>query len=754
MTVTPPSRGTVSHGAPSPIDAPSDAAIDLKEILRILRRRKMMIIAVVLAATFVIGVVAHQLTPYYTASSAVMLDNRGARVVDLDAVLEGLPQDAATLETQVKFIHSRAHAEKVVERLGLAADERFNPLLQEHGPGLAALAARPLEWVAGWLPTDWLIASGLAGVEETPTTWPPERLHRAAVGALLGDLEVGQDGRSHVIRISYTSTDPGIAARIANGVAQIYVDDLFEARRGATRHATVYLGERLEELREQLRQSERAIENFRTEHDLGGRGLALGDEQIADLHRQLILTRAERAEKEVKLRTLRSLRQDGEGYEAVSEVLGSSLIQSMRQQAGQLERQEAQLAQIYGERHPQIIQVRAERADLARALDAEVQNILRNFENELAVVSAREQTIEDSLATARENSVDTSEAEVKLKELEREADANRALYTAFLARFKETSEQTDLLEPEAQLISPAQVPGSPSFPKPKLMTAAGFTASLFLATLLAFLVEYLDSGLRSSQQVERSLGLNGLGLVPQLRRPRQKLLRYLQQSPHSAYAEAVRSLHTVLRGPEPTRSPKVVLVTSALPGEGKTTLALSLGATAARAGHRTIVVDLDLRHPSIHGELLHPPEVWLDDYLLGRATLEEVIQRDELEPLLHILPTGRRASPQPDLLVSRQLRTLLAGLRAVYDFVIIDSPPLLGLADTHLLAPLADKVLLVVQWEKTPVDAARNGVRALWEADADIAGVALTQVDLKRHARYAYGDVGQYYHRYKAYYGN
>lgn len=752
MALTPHSAATLSYSGPPQPEGPFDAAIDLKEILRILRRRRRIIIALVLVATAIVGIVAHHLTPYYTASSAVMLDSRGSRVVNLDAVMEGLPQDAATLETQAKFIHSRAHAEKVVERLGLASNERFNPLLREDETSLSALMTPTLEWAASWLPRNWPIASGLAGEEKEPAAWPSSILHEVAVSALLADLEVARDGGSSILHISYTATDPEIAASIANGVAQIYVDDLFEARRAATRHATVWLGERLEEMREQLRQSERAIEVFRAEHSISDRGLTLDAEELADLNRQLILTRAQRAEKEAKLRTLRSLRQGGEGYESVSEVLGSSLIQSMRQQEGQLAHQEAQLSQEYGERHPKILQLRAERIDLTRRIDAEVQNILRNLENELAVVQARERSIEDSIGTAREASTISSQAEVQLKELEREAEANRALYTAFLTRFKETGEQGDLLEPEAQLISPARVPQSPSFPKPKLMTAAGFTASLFLGTLLAFLIEYLDSGLRSCQQIERSLGVRGLGLVPQVKRRRTKLHHYLLKRPFSAYAEAVRGLHTVLQGLDPKRVPKVVLVTSALPGEGKTTLALGLAAAAARAGRRTLVIDLDLRHPSTHRELSDPIQVGLDDHLLSDADLESVIQSDELQPRLHILPVRRRASMPDDILGSPQLRQLLAVLGTTYDCVILDSPPLLGLADSRMLVPLADTVLLVVQWEKTTVEVARNGLRVLQEADADLAGVVLTRVDLKRHARYAYGDVGHYYHKYKHYY--
>jgi polysaccharide biosynthesis transport protein len=744
-----------SHSGSSQPEEPYAAAIDLKDILRILRRRKRVIIALVLVVTTVVGIVAHHLTPYYSATSSVMLDSRGSRVLDVDAVMEGLPQDAATLETQAKFIHSRAHAEKVVERLGLAADERFNPLLRgEDGPGLSSLVARLLEWVASRLPQDSLIASVLAREEEEPAALPPSVLHDVAVSTLLADLEVAQDGSAHILQISYTATNPEIAATVANGVAEIYVDELFENRRTATRHATGWLGERLEHLRDQLRQSERAIGAHRAEHGLSDGGLALGEQELADLKRQLILTRAERAEKEVTLRTLRSLRQSGEGYESVSEVLQSSLIQSMRQQEGQLAHLEAQLSQEYGERHPQILRVRAERADLARRIDAEVQSILRNLENELAVVQAWEQTIEDSIGTAREAATANDQAEVQLRELEREAEATRALYTAFLNRFKETHEQGDLLEPEAQLISPAEVPHSPSFPRPKLMTAAGFTASLFLGTLLAFLLEYLDSGLRSYQQIERSLGVRGLGFVPRVKGRRGRLHHYLLKCPSSAYTEAVRDLHTVLQGSDPKRASKVVLVTSALPGEGKTTLALSLAAAAARAGRRTLVVDLDFRHPSTHRELSEPIKVGLDDHLLIGAELEAAIHIDELQPRLHILPVHRRVSPPDDLLASPQLRQLLAVLRTTYDCVVLDSSPLLGLADSRMLVPLADMVLLVVQWEKTTVEVARNALRVLREAHADLAGIVLTQVDLKRHAGYRYGDVGHYYHKYKHYYAD
>jgi capsular exopolysaccharide synthesis family protein len=318
------------------------------------------------------------------------------------------------------------------------------------------------------------------------------------------------------------------------------------------------------------------------------------------------------------------------------------------------------------------------------------------------------------------------------------------------------NEQQDLAEAGATVISSATAPSRPSFPQPKLMIAVGFTGSLMLGMLFAIAAESLESGLRSGRQVEQVLGIPHLGLVPKLSGLKgEKPHQYLMKKPRSAYAEAVRAVQVGLHFSNPEQPPHVILVTSSLPGEGKTTLALSLATTAARSGHKSIVVDLDLRHPSVRRELgqaISGPG--LVEVVNGELTLDEVIYHDETVPNLHAITIGRSTSNPTDLLASPKLHALLTQLRSRYNYIILDAPPLLGLADTRIAARLADAVLFVVRWGKTNDEVAVNGIDSLLESRTTVAGAVLTQVDVRNHTKRAYGDAMQYYGKYEKYYVN
>jgi polysaccharide biosynthesis transport protein len=480
--------------------------------------------------------------------------------------------------------------------------------------------------------------------------------------------------------------------------------------------------------------------------------MTLDGAQLAALNSELIRVQAELAEKRAKLGTLRALRSGKQGFESVPEVLASPVMANLRQQQTELLRQRAQESQEYGPRHPRILQLQADQRELEQKIRTEIQNIVGAFERDVAVTENRERMLRQSLAQTKGHVVQNNQAEVQLGQLEREAEANRALYTTFLERFKTLTEQQEVLEPGVEVISAAAVPSTRSFPQPNLIIAAGFTSSLVFATLLAFVAESLENGLRSGRQIEEALGLANLGIVPWVKGG-FKLHHYLAQKPRSAYAEAVRSLHIGMKFANLNRPPKIILVTSSLPNEGKTTLALSLGASTAAAGHKTVVVDLDLRHPSVRRELNQPVTApGLIEFIAGEATLEQVTHIDELQPNLHVVTVRRNPSNPIDLIGSQRMSALMTQLRSRYKYVILDAPPVLGISDTRLAALLADAVLFVVRWGKTKAEVAQNAVNALRESHAPVAGAVLTQVDIERHAKRAYGDAVEYYGQYKQYY--
>ena len=750
MTSAPPYYGQYAR---------ADEAVDARALTRIVQRHRKLIFVTVAVISGFSALVAFNLTPRYTGLASVTIDPHATRVVNTEAVLQEGTADLRTIETQIRLLQSRSFAERLITRADLLSDPEFNPaLLPPEAPGLIETT---VDQFTAWLSRSVLAHAGMAMPASAPAE--PPRPHSplatldSAIDRVLGRLEVGRVGESYAISIQFTSTDPVKAARIANEIARQYVEEQLGGKQGAAARAAAWLRGRLAEMRDTLLETENAIANYKADNgliDSTNKGVTLNAARLTALHTQLIETRAQRAEKESKLGLLRQLRGGGAGFEAVNEIITSPLITNLRTFQTELLREEAQLAQEYGPRHPKLLQARAEKQKVTDKIHQEVQNIIGAFESEVAFLRNREQALEASLDDAKQNVALGQRAEVHLNELEREAETTSTLYKALLERYKKLTEQQETIEAGAEVISAAPVPNGPSFPQPKLILAAGFTSSLMIAGVLALIAESLQSGLRSTRQIESTLGVSCLSHVPRVQDkdgcpPHQ----FPTRKPRSAYAEAIRAVHVGLQFAHLEKSPRVVLVTSSLPGEGKTTLAMSLAAAAAASGHKTLLMDLDLRRPSVRAASNQPVTApGIVEVVTGDVRLEEALYTDPHQPNLDLITVRRSPANPADVLASKQMTQLIARLRPRYKLIVLDTPPALGLTDTKVAMHLADAALFVVRWGKTKTEVAGNGIEALRECRAPIAGAVLTQVDLAAHAKGAYGDAATYYGSYKRYY--
>tara|TARA_R110002124_G_scaffold3271_4_gene22316 strand:- start:359 stop:2050 length:1692 start_codon:yes stop_codon:yes gene_type:complete len=561
--------------------------------------------------------------------------------------------------------------------------------------------------------------------------------------------------------LSFTSESPTKAAKISNALADAYVVDQLEAKFDATKKANEWLSTRLATLRTQVQDSERAAEIYRTENGLQDTGgTTLNEQQLSELNAQLILARTNLAEKQAKYTRAKQILGSGGSIESVADVLQSQTISALRSQEAELARQQADLSSKYGPRHPSILNIDAQRKDIQRQIGREVQRIVGSIQNEASIAQSRVDSLQGSLNELKGTANMNNQAFVQMRELQREAEANKTVYESFLNRFKETSQQGGLQTPDARVISVATLPSAPSKPNKELAAIVALIFSGLVGVGTALILERLDNTMRTAKEVEEKLGLPHLVSIPivpnELGANKARLLphEYLIVKPLSAFSESLRSLRSALALSNVDNPPKVLLFTSSLPGEGKTTTSICFARAAAEAGLRVILVDCDLRHPSVQKTFqISPAKQGLVELLAGRASLSDVLVSD-LKTSLHHIPVAIGAANPPDVLGSKQMRTLLADLRNTYDLIVLDSAPVLPVADSRVLSGFADKTVFVVRWSTTPKDAAAGAVRDLISYGAEIAGIVMSAVDIEKQAKYGYGDGGYYYGRYSQYYVN
>jgi polysaccharide biosynthesis transport protein len=732
----------------------SGDTIDVLAVFAVLRRRKRLILTVAAAGALAGLLIGLSSTKEYTAQATVVAQQHEEPLEQGDAEPQGYARDPGAFNTLQQIILSRAHAARIMADLGLFDDPEFNSALlaQEDRPFSVRAA---LNQLVAMVPERLLIATGLAEIfepEEAEEARPPEeRIRQRAVDAFLGNLEVASEQGAWVITIDFTSIDPAKAALIANRTAELFVQSQIDTKREDISDTSRWMREQIAFLREEVRTAEAAVERFRAEHDLlDANDVTLSEQELAAINGELVAARAELAAQQAKLEEVADLRRQGR-LDAVAEVVASPVIIGLRSQETELLRREAELGQEYGERHPVIQQLAREKVNIAAKVEMEIARTVRALESAAQVTNARVKALEAETAASKTASSGDRATAVQLHELEREAQAARSLYETLLQSFAEIGARQDFIRPDVRVLSLAKVPESPSSLSPKIFAAAGFTVFLVFGGLVALLRERLDHGLRGARQTRAALDLPVLALVPKLGRITEyrKPHRYLAAKPLSVYCEAVRSVYTALRlGEADGSSCNVVLVTSALPGEGKTTFAVSLAAFAACTGHRTLLVDFDLRHQRVAKELGLPDVGLLDSGGTRARNLARLLQRDPETGLDVLLIAGHPTEPTSFFDRPKRIADLLDELAKDYELIVLDSAPAIVASETRVAAFHAHKVIYAVRWGETSEIVARDGLRALQEAGANVVGAVITMVDLRKHAKYGYEDVAHYYGKY------
>jgi len=695
-------------------------------------RRRSPLFTWVAATLFLMAASVIVLIPQrYAATAEVMIDPRRERVVELQQVLPDLSADTSAVDTEVEVLKSRALTQKVVDRLKLDRDPEFNPALR---PGL----------LAGW---------GGKPRPHRPSSKPVAG-GEAVTSNVASRLKIARRGFTYIIAITFSSVSPDKAAAIVAAFTDAYLQQQMDAKSFAAHRASDWLSARLGGLRTEVEAAELAVERYKADHGLmtltESRGSTTTEQEISGLDTELATARTARAEAEARLAAAQARIAGGGQGDDLGEVLNSPVVQELRRQRDQAAKEVAGLQARYGPRHPDLLKAELQKTEIDHQIQQEIDRLVSNLKVQVQVVKAQDAAIDGALNRAKIALAQNNGASVELKELERNLDSVRTIYQSFLDRSKQTSAQDGMAQSDARLVSQAKVPLSPSFPNRQLGLAIAFAASLAAGLMSIWLVEAFEDGLYGSDDIERRLGLPCLGLIPlapgrERGRPQVSPETLIRDQPFSGFAESFRVLKAaLLSGDGPQH--RVIAVASAFSGEGKTTTSLCLARTLARGGGSVVIVDCDLRRRTINRLLAEAPRAGLLDILSGAAELDAVLIEDGG---VFILPLGEAEPVHDDVFETGAMDRLLDELRRRFRVTLLDTAPVLLVAETRTLAIKADGVLFVALWRRTRGGAAADAVRILNDAGAVVTGAALTQVDLRRIDARGYGYAEGYYPFYR-----
>jgi succinoglycan biosynthesis transport protein ExoP len=688
----------------------------------------------------------------YTATATVLVDPRRAAAVETNSQvpLSNFGTDDATIESQTLLIQSVAILDRVVRKLKLTDDPEFKPK-----PSILDPIKQLLQLFA---------PSGPEGSAD-----PKDAARTRSIEILGKRMKVTRQGTTFLVDINVSSESPSKAAIIANAIADAYFEEQVRAKYEANRIAANWLNNQIGDLKARVVASEKAVEDFRSANNLTvAQGVTVTDQQITDLNNKLIAARVQTAEARAKYDQVQQIAKSGDDPGGINAAISSDMIIKLRTQYADIAKNASDLASKYGPKHPLVTNVRAQLRDTQRLINEEIKRILDSTKHDYDVALSRENSLSQSLGQLQNISTTSGQAQVRLHELQREAEANRTLYESYLARSKETTSQESLEMPDSRVVTKASVPIRPSSPKTMLILGLSVMLGLGLGIVLAFGADYLDGRIKTLEQAEAISGVPALAAVPLIgtreiaglarRRGRRELehhdprtakllpaalqpplMRYAIEEPATFFAEAVRSVRLALQRTMRTQPVKVVLVTSALDSEGKTTLAANLAQSLATLGIRTLLIDGDLRNPQLTRSLCPKADTGLLDVALGRAAIERAILTDESTGL-SILPSTavKQAEIITELMFSDQIVDVFDHLRHRYELIVVDSPPLVPLVDGRALAELADRIILALAWDQTPREVLTHTINLLAPVSDRILGTVMTRVDLSRLQFYDY----------------
>jgi len=725
-------------------DELAEDEIDLRQLWLTIYRRKWSIISLVVLVVMLTTLWVSTITPIYSASTTLLIEQKSKKVVSIEEIYGADARNWYYMDTQLELLSARSLAEKVVAELGL----RFHP---EFDPAQQPEPKFQLDW-RGWLQPVKDFIKGFLPTTTPEDLQPPseemreQQIYDGVVSNFMGRINLSLIGKSQLVAVSIQMADAQLAATAANALANNFISGQLDARADMTLTATSWMNERLAELKTKLQESESLLQVYRErENLLDVEGVTtVSADALSQTNTRLIDARKDRAAAESKYRQVKQMKKAGwRSQSTVPAVLTDPLVQTFKSNEAKAKAKVDELSRRYGEKHPKMIAARSDLDAASLSLQGQVEQVVASIERDYQLARQAEGSLSSSLSKNKGEIQDIKRKEFKLRELQREVESNRQLYDTFLTRLKETSATTDLDTANARIVDLAVVPRMPISPKKQLIMMVAGLLSLMVGIGLAILLDVLSNTFKSTEDVENNLNLPVLGIVPLVKKgaDRKVVSQLYMEETDKGFSESFRSIRTgvVLSGLDNPH--KVIVVTSSVPGEGKSCIASNLAFSLGQL-ENVLLIDADMRRPTVQRNFEIPAGTpGLARLVAETASYEECVQTING---IDVIPVGLIPPNPLELLSSEHFAKFIADMESKYDRIVIDSPPVQAVSDALVLSKFSNTVIYVIKSDSTPIPQAKKGIGLLVQNKAPIGGIVLNQVDIKKAQKYGYTYSGYY----------
>jgi capsular exopolysaccharide synthesis family protein len=717
--------------------------VNLRDYWKVIWKRQWTIIAFFLIVLITTAIGTFTMKPIYRGSTTIQINKENPQIVDFKEIFAVNTMDMDYYQTQYKILESRSLAKRVIQNLKLADHAEFLP--KPETP-FHKWRSNLLNSISG------IFTSSEDGNSTSNKDASESKKETSLTNQFLGKLKIEPIRNSRLVKIHFDSNDPELSSQVSNTLAATYIQQNLETRFVATQQAKEWLTSQLDDLKAKVEQADEDLQAFGSKYDI----ISLEEKEnvtmqrLTELNEALTKAESERMAKEALYKQTKEL-----NFDALPSILENRLIMDLKQAYIQLEAQYMKLSETYKPEYPEMVRVKQQMQTIQKRIDAETNKIITGIKNDYESSLRKETLLRQAFTLQKAVVQEMNEKAIQYNILKREADTNKELYKGLLQRMKEAGVSAGIMASNIQVVDQAELPTKPYKPNKRLNLILAAVVGLFLGVGLAFFFEYLDNTVKTPEDVEQLIRLPSFGMVPEISNERRRRLEsgrsypvelITHGHPKSMLSEAYRNIRTSILLSFSEKPPKKIIISSPNPAEGKTTTVINTAIALSQIGAKVIIIDSDMRKPRIHNLFNEENGIGLSNFLSGHGDLGSIIRKTEI-PNLFYIPSGP-IPPNPSELISSNLfKNMMQSLGERFDHLVLDSPPVLGFADTIILSTTVDGVILVTLSGKTPRETLQRAKELLHQVNAKILGVVINRVNIQR------SDYGYYYYRYHYYYG-